>query len=376
MTRNKIIAGSIFIATGLLFAGCGDKQATQQKAAPPPTPVVVYAVQEGNATYYDEYPATVTPLNEVEIRPQVAGYITGIFFKDGQHITKGQKLYEIDQQQYQAAYQQSIANLNVAKANEAKAQQDADRYTSLAQKDAIAKQTLDHALADLDAAKMQVEASKANVNNVQTNLKYSIIYAPFTGTIGISQVKPGTSVSPGQTLLNTISTDDPMAVDFALDQSQIARFAELIQKKTNPKDSTFTLSLPGEYTYPYPGYLSFLDRSVDPQTGTLKARLIFPNSKQILRAGLTCNVRVKNNAGEKSLLIPYKAVVEQLGEYFVYVVNDNKAVQHKISLGAKIKDKIVVKSGLNAGENVVIEGVQKLRDSSAVQIAPPKTNSK
>jgi membrane fusion protein (multidrug efflux system) len=87
-------------------------------------------------------------------------------------------------------------------------------------------------------------------------------------------------------------------------------------------------------------------------------------------------VRVKNNAGEKSLLIPYKAVVEQLGEYFVYVVNNNKAVQHKIILGAKINDKIVVKSGLNAGENVVIEGVQKLRDSSAVQVGPPKTNSK
>jgi len=376
MTRNKFSAESVIIATGLLLASCGDKQATQQKTPLPPTPVVVYAVQEGNATYYDEYPATVTPLNEVEIRPEVAGYITGIFFKDGQHITKGQKLYEIDQQQYQAAYQQSIANLNVAKANEAKAQQDADRYTSLAQKDAIAKQTLDHALADLESAKMQVEASKANVNNVQTNLKYSIIYAPFTGTIGISQVKPGTSVSPGQTLLNTISTDDPMAVDFALDQSQIARFAELIQKKTKPKDSTFTLSLPGQYAYPYPGYLSFIDRSVDPQTGTIKARLIFPNSKQILRAGLTCNVRVKNNAGEKSLLIPYKAVVEQLGEYFVYVVNDNKAVQHKISLGAKINDKIVVKSGLNAGENVVIEGVQKLRDSSAVQVGPPKTNGK
>lgn len=376
MTRKKINATSIIIATGLLFASCGDKQATQQKVPPPATPVVVYAVQEGNAIYYDEYPATVTPLNEVEIRPQVAGYITGIFFKDGQHITKGQKLYEIDQQQYQAAYQQSIANLNVAKANEAKAQQDADRYISLAQKDAIAKQTLDHALADLESAKMQVEASKANVNNVQTNLKYSIIYAPFTGTIGISQVKPGTSVSPGQNLLNTISTDDPMAVDFAIDQSQIARFAEMIQKKTNPKDSTFTLSLPGQYIYPYPGYLSFIDRSVDPQTGTIKARLIFPNSKQILRAGLTCNVLVKNNAGEKSLLVPYKAVVEQLGEYFVYVVNDNKALQHKIILGARINDKIVVKSGLNAGETVVIEGVQKLRDSSAVQVGPPKTNSK
>lgn len=363
---------AIVIIASALFASCGDKQAPQQKAPPPPTPVAVYAAQEGNAAYYDEYPATVTPLNQVDIRPQVAGYITGIFFKDGQHIIKGQKLYEIDQQQYKAAYEQSIANLNVSKANEAKAQQDADRYTDLAQKDAIAKQTLDHAIADLQSAKMQVEAAKANVNSVQTNLKYSIIYAPFTGTIGISMVKAGTAVSPGQTLLNTVSTDDPMAVDFALDQSQITRFTQLLQKKTNDKDSTFSLVLPGQFTYPNPGHLILLDRSVDPQTGTIKARLVFPNTKQFLRAGITCNVRVQNNAGEKSLLIPYKAVVEQLGEYFVFVVNDNKALQKKIVLGTRINDKIVVKSGLQSGDNVVTEGVQKLRDSSAVQVGPPK----
>jgi RND family efflux transporter MFP subunit len=376
MLKNKIGAGNLITVITFLIASCGDKQAAQQKAPPPATAVVVYSVQEGNAVYYDEFPATITPLNQVDIRPQVAGYITGIFFKDGQHIVKGQKLYEIDQQQYQAAYQQSIANLNVAKANEGKAQQDADRYTDLAQKDAIAKQTLDHALADLQAAKMQVEAAKSNVNNVQTNLKYSIIYAPFTGTIGISQVKAGTSVSPGQTLLNTISTDDPMAVDFAVDQSQITRFTQLLQKKPNKKDSTFTLVLPGGFAYPYPGSLSFLDRSVDPQTGTLKVRLIFSNTKQFLRAGITCNVRVQNNAGEKSLLIPYKAVVEQLGEYFVFVVNDNKALQRKISVGTKVSDKIVVKSGLQAGEKVVIEGVQKLRDSAVVQVGAPKPNSK
>ncbi len=362
-------AGSLIITA--LLASCGSQQ-QQQPKTPPPTAVNVSAVQEGNAIYYDDYPATVTPLNQVDIRPQVTGYITGIFFKDGQHIVKGQKLYEIDQQQYKAQYEQSIANLNVAKANEAKAQQDADRYNDLAQKDAIAKQTLDHAVADLQSAKMSTEAAKANVNSVQTNLKYSVIYAPFSGTIGISLVKMGTSVSPGQTLLNSISTDDPMAVDFAVDQVQIAKFAQILNKKETPKDSTFTLLLPGQFAYDQPGHLSLLDRSVDPQTGTIKARLVFPNPKQILRAGITCNVRVKNNAGEKSMLIPYKSVVEQLGEYFVFIVKDNKALQHKVVLGTRINDKIVVKSGLEPGDNVVTEGVQKLRDSAAVQVGPPK----
>ncbi|HLK30649.1 MAG TPA: efflux RND transporter periplasmic adaptor subunit, partial [Puia sp.] len=242
----------------------------------------------------------------------------------------------------------------------------------LSQKDAIAKQTLDHAVADLQSAKMSVEAAKANVNSVQTNLKYSVIYAPLTGTIGISQVKLGAAVSPGQTLLNSVSTDEPMAVDFAVDQSQISRFAQLLNKKENPKDSTFTLILPGQSTYNLSGHLSLLDRAVDPLTGTIKARLIFSNPKQILRAGITCNVRVQNNTGEKKLLIPYKSVVEQLGEYFVFVVSDNKALQHKVTLGNRINDKIVVRSGIQAGDNVVTEGVQKLRDSAAVQVGPPK----
>jgi len=361
----RLIAIAYIASISLL--SCNNPTPTALKGALP-VAVNAFQVQEGNPVYYDEFPATVTPLNQVDIRPQVAGYITALFFKDGQHVTKGQKLYEIDQQQYQAAYQQSIANLNVAKANQAKAQQDADRYTELAKQDAIAKQTLDHAIADLQSAKMQVEAAKSNVSSVQTNLKYSIIYAPFSGTIGISQVKPGTSVTPGQTLLNSISTDDPMAVDFAVDQSQIAHFTQLLQNKSNSKDSTFSLTLPGAFSYPYPGQLVLLDRSVDPLTGTIKARVVFPNPKQMLRAGITCNIRVRNNSGQKSLMIPYKAVVEQLGEFFVFVVKENKALQQKISLGTKINDKIIVTHGLEAGDIIVTEGVQKLRDSSVVKV--------
>lgn len=353
------------------LASCGDKQSAQQQAPPPAVAVGVYAAANGNATYYDMYPATVTPLNQVDIKPQISGNIIHIFFKDGQHVSKGERLYEIDQQQYKAAYDQSIANLNVAKANLAKSQQDADRYTELAQKDAIARQTLDHALADLESSKRQVEAAQANVVDVQTNLKYSIISAPFDGTIGISQVKAGTAVYP-QTLLNSISSDDPMAVDIAIDQAEIPRFTEYLQKGAHPTDSLFTVVLTDGTIYPYPGQLYLLDRAVDPQTGTIKARLVFPNKKGWLKPGITTNVRVRHDGGGNSLLIPYKAVVEQLGEYFVFVDNNNKAIQHKISLGARINDKVVVRSGLQQGDSVITEGVQKLRDSVAIQVGAPK----
>jgi len=225
---------AVFLAT---LTACGDKK-PQQQQAPPPVAVAVYRVQQENATYYDEYPGTVTSLDEVGIRPQVSGYITGIYFKDGQHVTKGMKLYSIDQQQYKASVDQQIANLNVAKSNLAKAQQDASRYAELASKDAIARQTLEHAQADLQAAKMQVAAAQAAVQNVTSTLRYSTITSPLTGTIGISQVKLGAAVAPGQSILNTVSSDNPMAVDFAVDEKEIRRFIQLEKKGKGVNDST------------------------------------------------------------------------------------------------------------------------------------------
>ena len=354
---------------GLYSCGSSSKPAEAPKA-PPPVPVAFYVVQKGAATYYDQYPATVVALNEVQLRPQTTGYVTGVYFKDGQHVTKGQKLYSIDQQQYQASYNQALANLNVASANLGKAQQDADRYAELLKKDAIARQTAEHAQADLQASKMQLEAAKAGVASAQTSVKYSTIYSPFDGTIGISQVKMGTAVSPGQTVLNTVSTDNPIAVDVAVDQKEISRFLELQKSGNGVKDSVFTLMLPSQDLYPYPGQIAFIDRAVDPQTGTIKARLSFPNKEKLLKAGMSVNVRVKNNGNTQTLLIPYKAVMEQMGEYFVYVVGDsNKVAQHKIQAGQVIGDKLMVKGGLNENDKIVTEGVQKLREGAVVQLA-------
>ncbi len=371
MSINTIYKTGITVIAGVFLSACGGKP--PQQPPPPPVPVTVITVSKGSAVYYDQYPATITPLYQVDIRPQVAGYITGIFFKDGDRVFKGQKLYTIDQQQYEANYQQALANVAVQKTNLVKAQKDADRYHFLDKQDAVAKQQVDYADAAYDAAKKQVDAAEANVRSVETSLKYSSIYAPFDGTIGISQVKIGTAVSPGSQILNSVSSDDPLAVDVQVDQKQIPRFTELLQKGNDEKDSVFTLVLPDGSQYSYPGHISFLDRSVDPQTGTIKARLIFKNSKNELRAGITCNIKIKNNTGSDVVLIPYKAVTEQMSEYFVFVtIPNNKVTQRKVVLGPKVSDKVVVISGLDEGEKIVTEGIQKLRDSSVVQIGPPK----
>jgi membrane fusion protein (multidrug efflux system) len=359
----KTIRNHTAILLLVFLSSCGSKSAQQQQMmqAPPAVPVTVQTVSASEATYYDEYPATVTALNQVELRAQVSGYITGIYFKDGNKIRKGQKLYSIDQQQYEANYQQALANLAVQQTNLVKAQKDADRYHELEKQDAIAKQQVDYADAALAAAQKQVDAAKANVRGVQTAVRYSTIYAPFDGTIGISQVKMGSPVSAGQTVLNTISSDNPVAVDFAVDQKQIYHFTQLQDKAGKGTDSTFRLAF-GSDVYPYPGKIYLIDRAVNPQTGTIIVRLVFPNNKSLLKVGMTGTIRVLNNANN-AILIPYKAVTEQLGEFFVYVVNDsNKVSQRKIALGPPIGTNIIVRDSLHSGETIVVQVVKNLRD--------------
>jgi membrane fusion protein (multidrug efflux system) len=335
--------------------------------------VNTYTVKTGSAQYYNSYPATITPINQVEIRPQVAGYITGIFFKEGEIVKKGQKLYQIDQQQYRGAYEQAVAQLSASEANLAKVQQDANRYEELGRQDAVAQQIVQHALADLETAKKQVDAAKANVNAVEVNLRYSTIYAPLSGTIGISAVKQGASVSPGSTLLNTISSNDPIAADVALDESLIP-FIESKNKDNLPKmDSTFGLILSDQSRYPFPGKVFIVDRAVDPQTATIKVRLLFPNPNNLLKAGMSANLQILNSSGEQSILIPYRATVEQMAEYFVFVVNSDTVAQRKVSLGKRIRDMVVVRSGINANDVIVIDGIQKLRDGSKIKAAPLST---
>ena len=354
----------------LFLYSCGAKQ-QQQQGPPPAVSVTVEEVKTTDAAYYDEYPGTVVALNQTELRAQVTGYVTGIYFKDGAKVSKGQRLYSIDQQLYNANYQQSIANLQVQETNLLKAQKDADRYHELDKKDAIAKQQVDYADAALEAAKKQVDAARANVNAVKASVNFATITAPFTGTIGISQVRSGTSVVAGQTVLNTISTDNPIAVDFTVDQKEVYRFSQLQQSQKNG-DSTFSIAF-GSDVYSYYGKITLIDRAVDAQTGTIKTRLSFPNDKNMLKAGMNATVRVLNNASQKSVTIPYKAVVEQLGEYFVYVAGDsNKVSQRKVILGKQISSNIIVRDGLKEGEKIVTEGVQNLREGAVITTAPPQ----
>jgi membrane fusion protein, multidrug efflux system len=322
-------------------------------------------------------------------------------------------LYKLDERLYQASVDQARANLRVDSGNLLQQQQDADRYVYLAKHNAVATQLVDHQLIALQNAKDSITAAQQQLKTALTNLTYSNIYAPFDGTIGISQVRVGNLLSPGTTLINTISTDDPMAVDFFINEAQLPHFEDLQLHKQAQIDSLFTIILPNGQIYPYLGKIAIIDRAVDPQTGTIDVRLAFPNPQFILRAGMSAVVRVHNQDAAPQIVVPSRAVVEQMGEYFLFVARDTilrmasadsagktgkkgsadsagkkgadtvqtpklRAFQVKVQLGQTVGPNVIVKSGINAGDRIIVDGVQSIHEGSAINASsgqPGKNDS-
>ena len=236
MNRFKLSTISAILFPVALLCSCKSHLAGP---AGGPVPVIPLTVQAGKIVYYDTYPGTVVATDEVQLRSEVSGFVTGIYFKEGGDVIKGTKLYEIDRRKFQAAYEEAKAAFEIANANLKKAKRDADRYRKLDEQNAIAKQVLDDALTALENAQMQVKASRGNLLNAETDFNYSLITAPFTGSIGLSMVKPGAFVTAGQTLLNTISSDDPIAVDFIIDEKTLPYIVTLQNSKTEVKRLNF-----------------------------------------------------------------------------------------------------------------------------------------
>ena len=384
---SKIVLASVL--SGLLLISCEHKEPPKT----PPVSVNVVTAKAQPVVYFDRYTATTAALSQVNLLPQVQGYITAILFKEGSHVKKGQKLYEIDRRIYEANYRAAEDNLKVAEGTLKQSQQDADRYSYLNSQKAVAKQLYDHAVITLENSKSTYKAADEALKNAKTNLNYSVITAPFDGTIGFSMVKLGDMVTVGQTVLNTISTDDPMGVDIQINEKQLLHFEELQHGKGKGIDSLFTLILPNNTFYPFDGQISIIDRAVSAQTGSVKVRIVFPNKESYLRVGMSCVLRVHNQDSTPQILIPNKAIVEQMGEYFVFEAKDTVIVSHgdtskkkdeapktgmvalqrKVHVGATIGPNIIIKDGIAAGDKIIVDGVQSLHDGSQVNIADKKS---
>ena len=366
--NKKYLFSALMISSALFWQSCGSEEGAQQQQGGAPgdraVPVTTTAVQKEIVSGVKTYPASVVPLQEANLLAEVSGYVTKIYVTDGSTVRQGQPLYEIDRIRYQAAVDQAKANLEIAKSNLQRVEKDLTRYQTLADQDAIAKQTLDYAFTDVSNQKAQVQAAQAALTTAQTNLERSTIRAPFSGAVGISQVRTGALVSPGTTLLNTISAIDPIAVEFQISEKEISEFAAYQSGKSSTEIS---VTLPDRSAYSHMGKIATMDRAVDPTTGRLKIRASFSNPQNDLRAGMNLTMNVKSTSATEQLIIPFKSVQDQLGVYNVYVVNDSSQAELRpVELGLKLDDKVVVNTGLNAGDKIIVDGILNVRSGAKV----------
>ncbi|VTR50420.1 efflux RND transporter periplasmic adaptor subunit [Sphingobacterium thalpophilum] len=367
MNKRQLLF-AFFLGTALVWTSCGNKDANKQGAAQAPAekvvPVTFGVASHEIVTGTVSYPATVKPLNEADLFAEVSGYITKIYVSDGAVVSKGQALYEIDGTRYSAAVQQAKASLQVAQTELDRQKRDLARYQALADKDAIAKQVYDNAVSNVAASQAQVESARAALVTANTNLSRSTIRAPFAGTVGISQVRLGALVNPGTTLLNTLSSTSPIAVEFQVNEKDINKFVQLQNSRSS---SDLSLLLPDGSNYEGKGSITTIDRAVDPATGTIKVRATFPNNANVLRAGMNITMNVSSTSATEEVVVPYKAIFEQLGVFNLYTVNDSsKAEIRQVKLGIKAGDKIVIKEGVKDGEKIIVDGAMNVQNGVKV----------
>ncbi len=367
MNKRQLLF-AFFLGTALVWTSCGNKDANKQGAAQAPAekvvPVTFGVASHEIVTGTVSYPATVKPLNEADLFAEVSGYITKIYVSDGAVVSKGQALYEIDGTRYSAAVQQAKASLQVAQTELDRQKRDLARYQTLADKDAIAKQVYDNAVSNVAASQAQVESARAALVTANTNLSRSTIRAPFAGTVGISQVRLGALVNPGTTLLNTLSSTSPIAVEFQVNEKDINKF---VQMQNSRSSSDLSLLLPDGSNYEGKGSITTIDRAVDPATGTIKVRATFPNNANVLRAGMNITMNVSSTSATEEVVVPYKAIFEQLGVFNLYTVNDSsKAEIRQVKLGIKAGDKIVIKEGVKDGEKIIVDGAMNVQNGVKV----------
>lgn len=360
------------ILMSLLAAACSG---AQPPPAPPPPQVVVLAVAPRAVDVTTDYVAQTEALNEVEIRPRVGGLLETQAVAEGSKVKKGELLFVIDSQPYAAAMSQAKAALALAQAALDQADRDLARVRPLSTIDAVSQQELDAAIARHDSARAQVEAAQAALKTAELNLGYTRVTSPIDGVIGRAQLKVGGLVTAYSTLLSTVYSTDPMYVNFAISEARVLEVQRELGRALNQtakSERSFQVLLVDNSVYPYPGKMNFIDAAVDNTTGTLKVRLELPNPDQLLRANQFARVRVTTQHLKDALVVPQRAVQEFQGKNFLWVIDaEMKASQRDVVLGPRVDQDWIIHEGLKPGDQVVVDGMQKMKPGATVAIRAP-----
>jgi membrane fusion protein (multidrug efflux system) len=364
-----IMIGVLMLVTG----GC--KQGAQAPQMGPPDVLVTEVVQQ-DVEIYGDWIGTLDGMVNAQIHAQVSGYLMTQNYKEGELVHKGDLLFEIDPRPFQAALDKAKGELDQAQANLELTAINVKRYTPLAKDNAISQQELDDAIQSNKGAQAAVETSQAAVKQAELNLEFTKVTSPIEGISGIAEAQVGDLVGPNGSELTAVSTVDPIKVYFPISEQEymLAMKNRLAQGKGD--DNTHTtnaleLILANGDTYQHRGTIILADRQVNIKTGTIRIAGVFPNPHWILRPGQYAHVRLPIKMLAGALLVPQRAVAETQGSYHVVVVGkDNKASIRTVQAGDRSGQLWVIAKGLNPGERVVVEGMQKAREGTTVNPKP------
>jgi RND family efflux transporter MFP subunit len=387
--RYLLIGGVLGLVVLVLIVGAV-RPYKHAMGAPPSTPdVEVVQVQQESVPIYGDWIGTLDGLVNADVRAEVTGYLLIQGYQEGSFVKKGQLLFQIDPRPFQAALDQAQGQLAQAKASLANAeavqrrtQLDVDRYTPLAKEEAASQQDLDNsvqnnlaAIATVETAKAQIKTYGAAVETAKINLDFTNLVAPIDGIAGLAQLQVGALVTPASGVVTSISTVDPIKVYFTVSEPQYLgwrrRFPTDASRLAADKELRLQLILADGSTYPYDGKFFFADRQVDESTGAIRIAGLFPNPNNILRPGGYAKVRAVIRTQPGALLVPQRAVSELQGGYQVAVVGaDNKVQVRTVTVGDQVDNRWIIANGLNPGDRVVVEGVQRMHTGVHVNPKP------
>ena len=361
----------------ILLAGCDRRQ--QAPPSPPVPEVSTVTVQTQKIMLTTELPGRTSAFRVAEIRPQVSGLIQKRLFTEGSDVKAGQVLYQIDPAPFQAALDNAGAALSRAEANLPSIRSRAERYKELLVDKAVSQQDYDDAAAALTRVQADIQYWKATVETASINLGYTKVTAPISGRIGKSNITDGAIVTAYQPMaLATIQQLDPIYVDVPQSTTELLRLKSRLKdgrlKQNGTDQNKVNLILEDETAYPPEGTLQFSDVTVDPTTGSVILRVVFPNPKGVLLPGMFVRAVIKEGVNEQAILVPQQSVSrDHKGNPFALIVNaEGKVDQRMLTLDGAIGDKWLVSSGLTSGDRVVVEGLQMLRPGAAVKVVPFK----
>ncbi|MDR0702440.1 MAG: efflux RND transporter periplasmic adaptor subunit [Azoarcus sp.] len=365
------------LASAMFLTACGRDAQQAQANALPPVPVSVISTSFEHVPLISELPGRTTPFMVAELRPQVTGIIQKRLFTEGSTVSAGQTLYQIDPSTYRAAYDSAAANKARAEANLYNARLKAERYAELVGIEAVSKQANDDAAAALKQAEADVAAARAALDKTRIDLDFTKVKSPISGHIGRSSVTPGALVTANQAAaLATVQQLDPIYVDLTQSSAELQRLRRAAESGALSRDESdnipVQLFLEDGSQYEIPGKLAFSEVSVDPSTGSVALRASFPNPDGTLLPGMYVRARLEQGQTGQAILLPHAAVShDPRGQSIVLVVNaEHKVTTRPVQVRGVQGDKWIVTGGLTAGEQVIVEGLQKVREGQTVQAQP------